>query len=568
MRINLKKYDFAILIISLVLLTTGIILKWFFHIDFIAEMFSIILLITLLVIFQLIRSKRIEDRNDITDAFYTTGVNQKLLIERNTDKILNKIARFESKSLNEIKELCEQNTSNTNEILSRQLVLSNRISELVGRKDFEEAYKKINTGVEKSTKVIDNQASILNLLDQLNNKNEISSSTLSNNLTKNTNEIRNDILESRLKANNDNQRIENLINKEIIQKSLSTLKETILKNQTNTNTIFSKFNELFSNQIELLSENIKSTAKKEKDILTLSGELRTNQQQILSSTETILNEFINMPKTNDYSLQITKLKNTILESSQQNEDQILQFSNKLLDSLEKFDKNIVSNQIKTKDQINFHTSRSLQNTYNQLDALQGIYSFLNNLHHPLPIMRGWPASPDFILRLINLIVTKKPKKILDIGSGVTGLIAAYCVKKIGMGEVTSLEHDKKFYEITKTNIKAHELSTYINLIYAPIKNHKIHSKDWLWYDSKFAINNKYDFIIVDGPPGSLQKHSRYPALPLLKENLSNNAVILLDDAARTDEQEIAKKWEQGIPSLKKEFYSEDEKGTFLFTYEN
>ncbi|MES9855801.1 MAG: hypothetical protein ABW166_04240 [Sedimenticola sp.] len=39
-------------------------------------------------------------------------------------------------------------------------------------------------------------------------------------------------------------------------------------------------------------------------------------------------------------------------------------------------------------------------------------------------------------------------------------------------------------------------------------------------------------LVIDGPSGFIQKHSRYPALPLLFDKLSNNGMVFLDDAAR------------------------------------
>jgi hypothetical protein len=49
-------------------------------------------------------------------------------------------------------------------------------------------------------------------------------------------------------------------------------------------------------------------------------------------------------------------------------------------------------------------------------------------------------------------------------------------------------------------------------------------------------------MFVDGPPGHLRECSRYPALPIMKEFLSNDSLIFLDDAKRSDERKIAEKW--------------------------
>jgi len=41
--------------------------------------------------------------------------------------------------------------------------------------------------------------------------------------------------------------------------------------------------------------------------------------------------------------------------------------------------------------------------YSQIDALFSIHALIN-IRHPLPTMRGWPVSPDFVKVLMALIL--------------------------------------------------------------------------------------------------------------------------------------------------------------------
>ena len=66
-------------------------------------------------------------------------------------------------------------------------------------------------------------------------------------------------------------------------------------------------------------------------------------------------------------------------------------------------------------------------------------------------------------------------------------------------------------------------------------------------------------LVIDGPPGFIQKHSRYPALPLLFSQLANNCVIFLDDAGREDEKEIIDLWNNEYQNIRHE-YIETERG--------
>lgn len=191
----------------------------------------------------------------------------------------------------------------------------------------------------------------------------------------------------------------------------------------------------------------------------------------------------------------------------------------------------------------------LKTLYNQIDSLFSLFSTLK-IRHPLPIMRGWPISPDFANILISVMLTKRPKNILSLGSGISDLIIAYCIEKTGSGRLVSLDHDDKFARETQANLEKHQLSKYGQVFYAPLKKHHIKDEDWLWYDiDGLIIEDEIDLLIIDGPPAKTQSLARYPALSLLNKKLSNNVTIILDDANRTDEKEIIDRWIEEYPDL-------------------
>jgi predicted O-methyltransferase YrrM len=161
-------------------------------------------------------------------------------------------------------------------------------------------------------------------------------------------------------------------------------------------------------------------------------------------------------------------------------------------------------------------------------------------------MRGWAISPDFALVLIQLIHQYKPKLVMEAGSGVSTLIIAQCLKQLGGGKIISLEHDKSYGELSSRLVKQHGLEEIATIIHAPLTEMAVEGETWLWYDIK-ALNlphSMVDMLVVDGPPGALQPLSRYPALPLLSHTFNRQAVIVLDDAARQDEKEIVRRWQQ------------------------
>jgi len=184
----------------------------------------------------------------------------------------------------------------------------------------------------------------------------------------------------------------------------------------------------------------------------------------------------------------------------------------------------------------------LQQSYQQIESLIYLFSTLK-FRHPLPPMRGWAISPEFANILISLIRERKPRLVLEMGSGVSTLVTAYCLQEIGAGAVVSLDHDELFAAISAADIVKHQLQGTATIIYAPIKEVAIGDKKWLWYDMKRLQNlEPIDMLIIDGPPGSIQRLARYPALPILFHLLSDDAIVILDDAFRKDEREIVKLW--------------------------
>ena len=70
-------------------------------------------------------------------------------------------------------------------------------------------------------------------------------------------------------------------------------------------------------------------------------------------------------------------------------------------------------------------------------------------------------------------------------------------------------------------------------------------------------------LVIDGPPGFIQKHSRFPALPLLFDKMADQSIIFMDDAAREDEKEIVSMWLEMNDGISHE-YIETERGCSVF----
>lgn len=183
-----------------------------------------------------------------------------------------------------------------------------------------------------------------------------------------------------------------------------------------------------------------------------------------------------------------------------------------------------------------------ENQFLQTESLLAIYKRLPNLKL-LPPTRGWAGSPDFLAKISELILNEKPSLILETGSGVSTIVIGAALEANNKGKVISLDHDKFYSKVTKSNIELNEIANRTEVNYSDLVDYDINGQNWKWYKmNQLEFSEKIDMLVIDGPPGSTQPLARYPAIPLLHHHFSDNTIILLDDANRKDEGIIVQKW--------------------------
>ena len=212
------------------------------------------------------------------------------------------------------------------------------------------------------------------------------------------------------------------------------------------------------------------------------------------------------------------------------------------------------------------SKKILENETKQLEAFISINSFVRPIA-PLPQMRHWAISPDFAKVLIEQILIQKPSKIVEFGSGVSSVIIGYVLKKLGKGKLVSIDHDEYYANITKNNVFLHQLEEYVDIVKVPTKIYDFDNVEYKWYNLQIKKNfyndfHKVDMLIVDGPPAAFNTESRYPALPIMYQFLSENAIIIMDDGIREDEKNICKQWVDSYPDFEAE-YVNTEKGAYI-----
>lgn len=194
-------------------------------------------------------------------------------------------------------------------------------------------------------------------------------------------------------------------------------------------------------------------------------------------------------------------------------------------------------------------------SYQRLEKLLGFES-------SLPVTEDWSAAADYLTVISDYCTNNKPETIVECSSGTSSLVLSRCCQLNQSGHVYSLENGRQFVDQTQQQLNSFSLTEYCDVLHAPLKDVEIEGDDFQWYDlSDFSVT-EIEVLSIDGPPGFIQKHSRYPALPLLYPHLAEQCVVFLDDAARDDEQDIVERWLKEYPEFQAE-YIENERGCFI-----
>ena len=178
--------------------------------------------------------------------------------------------------------------------------------------------------------------------------------------------------------------------------------------------------------------------------------------------------------------------------------------------------------------------------FRQTQALIQLTQLLD-FKSPIPPTRSWAASPDLLLTITEIVRKYRPGLVVELGSGVSTLVAA----KAGARKVVSIDNSDEFGGKTISLLKDHKVRG-VDVRIAPLQPY---ANGFTWYDTSMIKDlKKIDLLIIDGPPGSKNPEARYPALAEFKDKLSSKAVIIIDDVQREGERKLAEDFAKGMPN--------------------
>lgn len=157
----------------------------------------------------------------------------------------------------------------------------------------------------------------------------------------------------------------------------------------------------------------------------------------------------------------------------------------------------------------------------------------------------WAVTAGTLVWLLDQVASGEVSRILECGSGASTVWFAAALEERGDGHVFALESDPAFAEQTRSHLAKIGLSHRADVIDAPLVDLAVNGREPRpWYDLSGLPDaaTDIDLLLVDGPPGRLAQEVRYPAFPVLASRLAENAVVVLDDTIRPDEENIIDAW--------------------------
>ncbi|OWV26264.1 hypothetical protein B7988_06660 [Fibrobacter sp. UWB1] len=157
----------------------------------------------------------------------------------------------------------------------------------------------------------------------------------------------------------------------------------------------------------------------------------------------------------------------------------------------------------------------------------------------------WAVEYTFLLTLFRIFEHHKFTNLLEFGLGQTSRMVHQYAAFHNVPAIT-VEHDTEWIEFTRKDTR----NAYpINVKVLPLEMVDYNGYKTRTYQGvKTAFENqKFDFILVDGPFGS-EHYSRSQITQLAKGNLAETFCIIIDDCNRIGEQETVAEVEKELKS--------------------
>lgn len=163
---------------------------------------------------------------------------------------------------------------------------------------------------------------------------------------------------------------------------------------------------------------------------------------------------------------------------------------------------------------------------------------------------GWALDVGLLAHVAELLDGYPAPRVLEFGSGRGTKSLARIVANRG-GSLVSVEHDPTWYQRTSVELEAAGLGGHAMVRLCPLVDVEFFTVPGRFYDmSWLRPEDRFDLVIVDGPPAATCKMARLPAFPAIAAHVAPGGFhLLLDDFERDDERQIVAMWRAFVPEL-------------------
>jgi hypothetical protein len=166
---------------------------------------------------------------------------------------------------------------------------------------------------------------------------------------------------------------------------------------------------------------------------------------------------------------------------------------------------------------------------------------------------AWAMRPAAIATVVNAILLDGLTRVVELGAGTSTIYAGRALKETD-GELVSIEQDARWAAAVRALVVREGLDEVVRVVHAPIgRCPALGHPDWpidapdSWYDRGLvagAVPSEIELLVVDGPIAGAtpSRLVRLPAVPALEHQLVPPFTIVLDDADRPAEAEVARLW--------------------------
>jgi predicted O-methyltransferase YrrM len=163
---------------------------------------------------------------------------------------------------------------------------------------------------------------------------------------------------------------------------------------------------------------------------------------------------------------------------------------------------------------------------------------------PVPTWDGWALAPDTLRFLTSLVARLKPRHVIEFGSGVSTAVLLRALASTRRScALSSIDHDPEFGRVDRKHLRRWSTRCALRTQIVPLVARNFGGKllpSYLIDEAKLASSAPADLVLIDGPPASLG--GREGVLYQILHRTKRGALVLLDDAARPQEQAALANW--------------------------